>query len=173
MEFLEYQKQANRTIADLGHEKLNLAHMVLGLGSEYNEYLQAIINQDLINIKEEIGDHFWYLANYCTLRNYNFDVKLAMSEDFENSSIFYTSKLQDLVKKYVAYNKEIDREIEYNLLQNIFTSLYNELTVLIDNVDIKEVLEQNINKLKVRFPDKFTEEKALNRDLEQEYKTLQ
>jgi hypothetical protein len=34
-------------------------------------------------------------------------------------------------------------------------------------------MERNINKLKVRFPDKFSEHSALNRDLETERKTLE
>ena len=34
-------------------------------------------------------------------------------------------------------------------------------------------LENNINKLKVRFPEKFTEENAINRNLEEERKQLE
>ena len=38
------------------------------------------------------------------------------------------------------------------------------------NINFEECLDLNINKLKIRFPDKFTEENALNRDLVSERK---
>ena len=37
----------------------------------------------------------------------------------------------------------------------------------------EEIMEKNIEKLKARYGDKFTEKSALNRDLEQERKTLE
>jgi len=40
-------------------------------------------------------------------------------------------------------------------------------------INPEEAYEKNINKLKVRFPEKFSEEKALERDLEAERKTLE
>lgn len=40
-------------------------------------------------------------------------------------------------------------------------------------IDPKEMLERNIEKLRVRYPNKFTSEDALNRDLESERKVLE
>ena len=42
-----------------------------------------------------------------------------------------------------------------------------------DGIDYEKSLENNINKLKVRFPEKFTEENALNRNLKEERKVLE
>ena len=42
-----------------------------------------------------------------------------------------------------------------------------------NNFDLEEILQTNIDKLRIRFPEKFTEENALNRNLEQERKTLE
>ena len=42
-----------------------------------------------------------------------------------------------------------------------------------NNFDLEEILQTNIDKLRVRFPEKFTKENALNRNLEQERKTLE
>lgn len=177
MELKEYQQQAKRTLAQLGDPKLDLCHMVLGIMSETSELAEAIEKKDEVNIKEEIADHFWYIANYCTLRGFDFDETLLNKDlidpDFYTTDIYYyMSKLQDLVKKNIAYNKPIDRAKEYELLQEISVSL---ITVLneIDNTALEDILEQNINKLKVRFPEKFNQEQAINRDLESEYKTLE
>ncbi len=40
-------------------------------------------------------------------------------------------------------------------------------------LDFYKLLENNINKLKIRYPDKFDTAKALNRDLESERKKLE
>lgn len=166
MTFKEYQEQAKRTCPSLGSEKLDLAHMVLGIHSEYNEWITAT---DEVNESEELADMLWYLANYCTFRNYSFerlfDVKLS-----NNLGVtFNSSKLQDLVKKYIAYNKEINISDESALLENLafnIKKLYGE-------VDICRSLQNNIDKLKVRFPEKFDEELAKNRDLAAERKELE
>ena len=72
MTFKEYQKEVKRTVVDLGSLELNLSHMVLGIISENEEYLKAIVENDMINAKEEQADMLWYLANYCNFRNFNF-----------------------------------------------------------------------------------------------------
>ena len=82
---------------------------------------------------------------------------------------FNSSKLQDLVKKYIAYNKEIDMSAESILLEN----LADAISQMYSNKDILQSLQNNINKLKVRFPEKFDEELAKNRDLPAERKELE
>lgn len=66
-----YQEQTKRTCPDLGSEAINLSHMVLGICSEYSEYLLAESNKDDVNLKEEIADKFWYISNYCNFRNHS------------------------------------------------------------------------------------------------------
>ena len=80
MNIREYQVEASRTCSDLG-EKLNLAHMVLGICSEEEELYRAFVKNDLVNIQEEQADKFWYLANYCNFRNYNLQ---ELYEDMSN-----------------------------------------------------------------------------------------
>lgn len=41
------------------------------------------------------------------------------------------------------------------------------------DIDFDSLMERNINKLRTRFPDKFTQEKAINRDLEAEREQLE
>jgi len=175
----EYQELSKRTCASLGDEKLDLSHMVLGIISEQEELLQALVSGDEVNQREEMADICWYLANYCTFRDYNF-YKLIEHyqygfelESWEEEGVctfdVYTSKLADYVKKYIAYGKPIDRELEERALGGIIYSFQFEDCAF----DFSADLERNINKLMVRFPDKFSQEKALNRDLKTEREVLE
>ena len=173
MDFKIYQQEAQRTCPSLGDIKLDLAHMALGIFSEYNELFTAQNKGDIANYKEETGDFFWYIANYCTFRNINLEAvigndKLELDMTLEDE----ISKFQDIVKKYIAYNKPIDSEQEVLLLKNI-TNILIELLTFMEIDSLMDCLERNINKLRIRFPDKFTEENALNRNLELERQTLE
>lgn len=179
MEIKKYQIQANRTLSDLG-EKMNLAHMVLGIHSELSEWMDAEDNEDRVNIAEELIDQVWYIANYCTIRGYDLN---ELFENTVNNDTFlstnpqivklewFSSNLQDIVKKYIVYNKPIDREKEIYYLGGLLVVIYNEFVG--HNITFEEALDRNIAKLKARFPDKFTEEAALNRDLKKERQILE
>lgn len=117
MKLKEYQKEAQRTDAPLEnkYDKLHAVHMVMGMTTEVGE-LVDVFKKDLaykkpvdwVNVKEEIGDLMWYVANFCT----------------------------------------------------------------VNNIDIEEILQTNIDKLKARYPEKFTSEKAINRNLIEEREIL-
>jgi NTP pyrophosphatase (non-canonical NTP hydrolase) len=94
----------------------NILHGAMGISTEANEILDAVKKSlfygkpfDLINLQEEIGDCFWYLA---------------------------------------VLAKEAGMSFE-------------------------DIMKQNIAKLKARYPEKFTEHAALNRDLNRERKVLE
>lgn len=171
MTLKEYQDQSKRTCPDLGSDKLNLAHMILGLSSELSELYDAVDNKDIINQAEELSDLVWYLSNYCTFREYNLE-QLYRDCDSINGSLQYNiSKLSDIVKKYIAYNKIINIEEE----RGILGTLIELITELFDTIKVSftKSLQNNLDKLKIRFPEKFTEENALNRNLELERKELE
>jgi NTP pyrophosphatase (non-canonical NTP hydrolase) len=116
MSIKEYQKQAERTLVKLEKNSYDLLHMCLGLQTESAEISDVFkkklaYNKDIdwVNVKEEIGDLMWYIANLCNLNEW----------------------------------------------------------------DLENILETNINKLKIRFPEKFTNDLAINRDLLEERKTLE
>ena len=165
MTFKEYQKQSKRTCPSLASDKIDLAHMALGIFSEHNELLSAAIKEDNINLGEELADKFWYISNYCTFRGYDLEYEWENRQDFKekpdlnqcDSYIYSLSELHDLVKKYLAYSKE------RNILRQIL--FYIDIYLDMNDVEIERILENNINKLKIRFPNKFTEENAINRDL--------
>lgn len=161
-----YQKDAHRTCASLGSLKLDLSHMVLGIHSEYNEYIDALNNRDFINVSEELADMVWYLANYCTFRVYDLsafqDAEISVSDNLP----YLTAQLQDLVKKFVAYNKAIDQLEEKRLIAELLKSIQKQFDV--HQLSMSQSLQNNINKLKVRYPEKFSQENAITRDIAKE-----
>jgi hypothetical protein len=174
-----YQQQAWRTCPDLGSEAINLAHMVLGICSEEEEYIKASVLADNVGIQEEIIDQFWYIANYCNIRNFNLEELYHNRSDFtqeeweEEASIYSVklSKLQDYVKKYLAYGKKPNIDLEMDAIKGILFILDND--IVLNDLDLKQGLQNNIDKLRVRFPDKFDTEKAINRNLDEERKELE
>lgn len=116
MKIKDYQKATKRTLVDLPQNMDNSLHMCLGLSTEVGELADIFKRKlaygkdiDLINVKEEIGDIMWYLANLCN---------------------FY-------------------------------------------NIDLEDCMAKNLAKLFARYPEKFTEDQALIRQLEIERKALE
>lgn len=174
MEIKEYQKLAKVTCTSLGSDKLDLSHMVMGMCSEINEILKAKDRKDMINLSEEYGDFLFYLVNYCTFRGYDLQEVIKGKGESGvrfNSLSYYLSKLTDLVKKYVAYNKPIEVSTDLECLIDTYCSVQTHLIAY--DLDLSVILDRNIAKLKARYGGKFTEEAALNRNLEVERSILE
>ena len=181
MKLKEYLDNAPRTNKDLGSKQLNVFHMVIGLHSEFNEMYDAVNknNVDLVNISEEFGDSLWYLGNYCVIEGIHIDKHFSFQENyfFNNEDFDFVeqlevavSKLTDVVKKENVYNKEVQSSTKLELVIEIFKRLNDCYTHF--GMSPEESMEKNINKLKIRYPEKFTDFHATNRNLEAEYETL-
>ncbi len=112
----EYQLKAARTLASLPTSLDDDIHMILGMQTEvaeiadvYKKYIAYNKPLDFVNIKEEIGDVLWYIANLCNLHGW----------------------------------------------------------------DMENIMETNIKKLEARYPEKFTNEAAVNRNLDLERSILE
>ena len=82
-----------------------------------------------------------------------------------------SAEFVDMLKKHLYYGKPLD---EVNLKEEISDLLwYSALALRALGSDFESVMQTNIAKLKARYPDKFTEEKAITRDLETERKILE
>ena len=77
----------------------------------------------------------------------------------------------DALKKHVYYGKELDR---VNLAEEM-GDLFWYLAIIADElkVDFESVMKTNIDKLRARYGEKFSEEKAENRDLQAEREILE
>lgn len=76
----------------------------------------------------------------------------------------------DALKKHIFYGKELDR---VNLAEEV-GDLFWYIAIVADELGFKieDVMERNITKLKARYGEKFSEEKAENRDLSTEREIL-
>lgn len=81
-----------------------------------------------------------------------------------------TGELMDVLKKYIYYGKSMD---ETNLVEEIGDESWY-LAIAIDTLKttMNEILTMNIEKLKKRYPEKFTEDAAINRNVVNEMKAF-
>lgn len=80
-------------------------------------------------------------------------------------------ELLDAYKKWFAYGKQLDKINVAEEMGDICWYVINLCKML--DINPEEMFDINIKKLKTRFPDKFTQEKAVNRDLDKERKILE
>jgi NTP pyrophosphatase (non-canonical NTP hydrolase) len=155
--------------------KVRLTHAAFGLGGEVAELRDAIASEERVNILEELGDFYWYLAiieNVCDT-NFIFDdgsviegTVTEMVDDLE----FQICRFMDALKRAIFYGTELSNDDLLFLGDDISLSLGNLCVKFESSVD--EVRAANINKLKARYGDKFSEDRAVNRDLQNESNTL-
>lgn len=178
MKIKQFKEECKRTFASLGNDKLDLSHMILGMVSELEELDASLVTKDVVNTGEEIADIYWYLMNYISFRE--LDIELEQSDDnnyrLDSQTLLYklsmtVSKLSDLTKKYIAYGRDINEHIEEELILEI--DKYLQAILLRKVIDLGNVLQNNIDKLKIRFPEKFNESEANNRNLTEERKELE
>jgi NTP pyrophosphatase (non-canonical NTP hydrolase) len=80
-------------------------------------------------------------------------------------------EFMDALKKHAMYGKPLD---VVNLAEEVGDQLwYLALACNTLGVEIEAVMATNIEKLRVRFPEKFTEKDALTRDLGAERRILE
>lgn len=80
-------------------------------------------------------------------------------------------ELADALKKHIIYGKTLD---EINVLEEVGDlEWYCALALRAVKKGMEECMQKNIDKLKARYGDKFTQAAALNRDLEKERRALE
>jgi len=166
MTIKEYQLEASRTNADLGTPELNYLHMKMGVMTEIGEIVDILKKHlaykkklDLVHIGEEIADCAWYIVNWDTINGI-----ISSVQTMANTTCL-EEVLSSLDFVYGGYSVVTAEDCEFTTEQQLglLESIANYF-----NLDFYELLDKNIAKLRVRFPEKFTEEAALNRNLEQE-----
>jgi len=167
MDLKQYQLEAKRTCASLGSDEENLLHMVMGIITEMGELIDAFKKNlaykkelDLVNIQEEISDATWYLVNSLTFRNLIVEDEELPEEDKIEENEVATALIAGL---HLLLNMEIEEQGLLYILRVGSKTL---------GLDYYQGLQNNIDKLKVRYPEKFTTENALNRDLDAEREQL-
>ena len=159
------------TIAD---KVVDSIHCVLGISSEYlNEFMNS---KTLANDGEELGDILWYISEYCNIWGIELQ-EYPPSKNMERDRLDVNlipetiGKLCDIDKALLAYHRHALMEVRTQLIQY----LYDTICMIIEGIglEISNVMSTNIKKLKLRYPDNFTEHAANNRDLQKELKLLE
>ena len=177
---LEYQELAVRTCTDLGHQGTNERHMNLGVITEIGETLDIFKKymaynkpMDLVNLGEELADITWYIVNKCAFENLsldeNYEEVLAQTEELVDTKMFTVPDLPAEIKSEAilvlilnAYCSPVDNIFNAPIVQ---IAMLNHIASWFE-LDFGDCLSNNIDKLKVRYPEKFTEEGAIERNLE-------
>lgn len=185
MKYIEYRQNASRTLSDIKEmhniesdellTNLNLLHCIIGIMTEVQELREGLVFADETNMKEELGDMMWYIANYDNINNAEDEELpeiLVSSERFDLKELNDCAELLlDMWKKKVFYNSS-----KYNrMIENTFALLKHNVVKFCNAAewDLEVILATNIAKLKERYPEKFTTADSDNRNLDSERKILE
>jgi len=182
--------------SSLPEAMLDIIHMRLGIVSEIEEFISACRKGDKVGMGEELVDMLWYMGNdlnillktgyinseiYNTFAKIQFGISpMATDGGFKlnegepgwfSSLVFNTSILCDLLKKDLAYSRTPDVITYVKAMNYLFGSINN--LALSNGINLEEFMEKVIIKLRNRYPEKFTEEAAINRDTDAERKILE
>lgn len=176
-----YRDLASRTECDYNFEVLQrnsnhirLLHAVLGLAGELSEFREALESNDTTNLLEELGDFFWYLAIIENILNLEFGendntlLTEGSSTDLLNDLEYYICSMVDSLKRQIFYGA-LGKDWIYLGYQ---TFIILRTLCKMFNSSVEEVKTKNIAKLKARYGDKFSEDRAINRDLANEKEVL-
>jgi NTP pyrophosphatase (non-canonical NTP hydrolase) len=181
-DILEYQGLAARTCPNLGEEGANERHMNLGVITEVGEALDIFKKSlaykkpmDLVNLGEELADMAWYIVNKCRFEGIiiddTFDEVLIETKELVDTKMFTQEGLPAELKAEAVLTLIL---VPYCAPVNtLFSAPIIQLAMLSHiaswfGLDFFQCLTNNIEKLKVRYPEKFTNETAQNRDLKAE-----
>lgn len=176
MDITTYQGLAQKTLKELPPE-MHVLHMYMGLVGELGELVDAYKKHyiygkplDVANIREELGDLFWYAVNLyggvvkLTPLGRMYDVRLLSELPHEEACMSLLNDVEDTLRvvHLIPYVKS---------MADIIPNLH--ALTLRAGLTVEEVLQTNYDKLAKRYGDKYSDEAAINRNLEQERKILE
>jgi NTP pyrophosphatase (non-canonical NTP hydrolase) len=181
MNWKEYLPMSEKTLSTEFHcskKDEKLLHAAIGILTEIDELLDNHTGdeKDMTNMLEEAGDITWYLA--IIGREFKIDYPQIIIKEKNNDAlklviklIKNSCKLLDMMKKKIYYNKPIDELKFKNITHLIMLDLSDYMNIY--DIDIQKSFDVNIEKLKARYGDKFSSEKAIKRDLNAERNILE
>ena len=173
MTWKEFQIKSKRTMPFEGHatnkqELYNvLGNYALGTLGEWLEFQNELKevkvteqpSMELVNkIEKEIGDVCHYLVGLLTIMQEEFDEKKLKHIQSEEDIYESLSNIGEIPKKYIYHGHDVPKE-------KFIDSIYEVLSFFQTNfgLTIGEILNRNIEKLKLRYPNKFNTEDSIKR----------
>lgn len=166
----EYPTLATRTLATNDYIDQGV-HLVLGISGEYLSEVVPLLTSSLKNkgaLEEELGDVMWYVGCYCVIYQLEFRPLATKPLDSLEKAI---GELLEMHKKNYAYGKELIEKEQIKYIQTIIYWVYHIADTF--DIEVDQMLEKNIEKLKIRYPDSFKSEQAINKDSEKESKVFE
>lgn len=172
LEFSEYITLAKRTMVDQGKYS-NLYHSIEGVFTEMGEIIDIFKKHsrygkpiDVVNLKEEVGDLLWYVA---------IPYNEGILDDFSTEFSIYPAEFDE-------WNQELTRYIIHDYIKRTILNdhlKYKDVCKMcsyyfgFNEKDMSDIMKTNIKKLYLRYGEKFSSEKALNRNLKSEREILE
>jgi hypothetical protein len=177
-EYLELSEKTLSTQFNCDEKEQKVLHAVIGVLTEVEELLDNHIGdeQDDTNRLEEAGDITWYLAIIGREYQLDYPQLLVRTKNEDPMKLVLkiiknTCKLLDMMKKKIYYNKPIDENLFKTITHVVMLDLSDYMNVY--DINIQNSFDVNIAKLKARYGEKFSSERAINRDLETERNILE
>ncbi|NEN87993.1 MAG: hypothetical protein F6K48_03325 [Okeania sp. SIO3H1] len=154
-------------------------HALTGLITEISELLEAFKADtvDYVLVAEELGDAWWYMAILADV--FDFDTLDVPAADQRRSLLIVAEVVEhagaafDVVKRRIYYNADdTSKKASWGIVEEKAMLISSLLCTLSGN-NLPIIWQRNIAKLAKRYPDKFSSEKALNRDLDAERQALE
>lgn len=192
MKFEQYLIESARTHQSEGKRR-DLLHCASGMVTEAGELIDPFKRAmfykkelDVVNVIEEVGDGLWYIAIACRIFNLNLDLNQENNQYYKTNKIKQIQTEEGLMEFMLEFNHYINKlamkiltfsnykdNVRFDIAN--LTDVIQEMNLIgeIFNFNLELAMEVNINKLKKRFPNKFTCEDAINRDLKVERELLE
>ena len=179
--FAEYTLLASATAnpACMNKER----HYLLGISSEIGEMCSCLkkfvgYNRplDIVNLGEEMGDILWFVSQLVQLKYPDGPVSKMVFEEKEipenlnrESNLFKMIMALNLIFTHIIWAEKENKSYQQELYDMIdVLSFIGKLYGL----HLADLAWINIQKLAVRFPEKFDSQREMMRDLGLEYQTL-
>lgn len=165
MNYIELAMRTNSTVTGQNPEVTpDLLHATLGMADELFEYNMS---QSWLNAAEELGDLCWFIA--LAGKALDYDPFASPCPDLEHAPTLTdaVATFVGSVKKSYAYNKPLDR-LSLTYLLDVMVARISLIAENKSNRTLDDLLITNVAKLQARYPEKFDEDAAVNRNIKQE-----
>jgi NTP pyrophosphatase (non-canonical NTP hydrolase) len=163
----EYQELAVRTMSKERNAQEELITFALGVAGEACEVAELLLSPDSSKEKytKELGDVLWYVSGLTSIMQEQLKSVFFCLKWREHLVLTLCSdagKIADYVKKVQGHGHDMDPSKMFHLL----TSAALSVAMVASDIDIKmeEIATENIDKLKKRYPDGFSQERSKNRE---------
>lgn len=178
MNLNDYHSLAQRTAKQYDTQVENLNHAALGMATEF---LEAMTAGDPQHVNEETGDYCWYIPVACQALGFKLGDLVAETfgipaeqatanwmESTINPEIGMkltgakaTGDFISMVKRLKIYEKPLTDEMVSQAKQDILKMVgFAAWNCAVNGFTLASCLRANIDKLRKRFPDKFSNEAA-------------